>query len=833
MATQLYQDFISSMESGVNSGVEPLLLAKNQLAQATNCSVRGAYVTHRPPVIKKVLDFGGSTTLQSLVQNGVFQGAGYYRPDYGTESLLASISGHIFKFTENGNSWGVTDISVPNDFNDSAQRQCWIWQSEKWMIVSDGSGKLPIFFDGTNSRRSLGDTTLWGTTNAAFTPPAIGSSVTLTLTGAYTGLYNMPVILNGEYYQPTVSTNIYSVSVQNLTGKIGSSIPAGSLVIVNPNILCVGTVGISAVSYVGGGTSGILNASFTAVSPNNLYVGQIVNLDLGWGNYPVNPFTIFSINGTSIVAQSVNTYQVPFGAYGMSSNPQPFTVSIPNGTAPSVSLGTVEASVVVSSGFTLQLSSTYTGNNNQLVQINNDFYLVSVFTDSPTGTVLNVINLTDTTIASVHAGATIMSVPELPAGRMGAYGQGRNWMSGIDGLTFMGADIIGGGAGTPANDYRDSVLKNTENTFLSGGGSFRLPGAGEIITAMVFPAILDASLGQGALEVSTSSTIFSCNVPVDRSTWETMTSPVLSVTLKDRGALGQWSTISVNSDTMFRGWDGLGSLILARRDFSEWGNMPISQKPISNEMQIYLGADDLTLLSYGSSCVFDNRYLTTLAPTSSGQGVFHEGLVSMNLDTVSNLQQQLPPVYDGLWTGLNVLQVKTGIVNGKKRCFAFCLNLNLNQIELYEFMQATTTSYWDNDTTPIVWDFNLPVAFNKDVKPLTELCQLKDGEVYLKDIKGDVHVEVYYKPDYYPIWTLWNEFDVSADVSAPNSQPGYRTRIGLGEPDVTPCEVVNNRPLRNGYFFQFRYVITGSAKWMGMRTSAVQIAQPSFAPMIQ
>ena len=841
MPTNNYIDFLSSMEAGVNSGLEPLLLAKNQLAEANNCSVRGAYVTHRPPVIKKALDFGGSTTLQSLVQNGVFQGAGYYRPDYGTESLLASISGHIFKFTENGLTWGVTDVSVPNDLNDSSVRQCWMWQSEKWQIISDGSGKLPIFFDGTNSRRSLGDTQVWGTTNSAFTPPAIGATVSLTLTSNYLGLFNVPVLLNGEYYQPMQNASGYNVILQNINAVANATVVAGTQVIVVPTQ--IGTVVT--------GSSGSQQTTTTVTPPFSIALSLTVSNTDGISvgdSFSDSSTSIVNGNPSSVTITSIDavnnilgvSFNFPSGYYSY----QVVTVTIGAGNKfqttssnrPNVVIGNLASSFTVpaiGSSIVVQLDTAYTGASDLICTINGYEYYITSQGGVSSGNILIVQNISDTTTQSVAAGATIMSVPELPAGRMGAYGQGRNWMCGVDGLTFMGADIIGGAAGTPANNYRDSVLKNTENTFLAGGGSFALPGAGEIITAMTFPAILDASLGQGALEISTASSIFSCNVPVDRNTWETMTSPVLSVTLKDRGALGQWSTISVNSDTMFRGWDGLGSLILARRDFSIWGNMPISQKPLSQEMSVYLNADDQTLLSWGSSVVFDNRYLTTLAPTSSGRGVFHEGLISMNLDTVSNLQQQLPPVYDGLWTGLNVLQKISGIVNGKKRDFAFCLNLTLNQIELYEFMPATTTSYWDNDTTPIVWDFNLPIAFNKDVKPLTELCQLRDGEVYLKDIKGDVNVQVYYRPDYYPCWTLWNQFDVCSDMSQTDSQPGYRTRIGLGEPDSTPCEVVNNRPLRNGYFFQFRYVITGSCKWMGMRASAVNVPQPSFAPIIQ
>jgi hypothetical protein len=413
---------------------------------------------------------------------------------------------------------------------------------------------------------------------------------------------------------------------------------------------------------------------------------------------------------------------------------------------------------------------------------------------------------------------------------MGAYGMGRNWESLTDGISYVAGDIVGGAAGTQAENYRDSVLKMTENTYLAGGGTFRLPGTGDIITAMTFPAMMDTSLGQGALQIFTAFTAFSNNSPPDRATWAALTYPIQTESLKGNGSLGQNSTIDVNSDTFFRSGIGVGSLVLARRDFvnNSWGN-----KPISNEMQRILSRDNESLLSYSSAVDCDNRFLITCAPNVSGQGVFHIGLVSLNFDLLSSLRGDLPPSWEGVWTGVNTLQAISGRVNGSIRDFSFTFNMNTNRIELWEFLPEGTTSYQDNDTTPIDWVFESPVLFNKDVKPLAVPIQLNDGEVYLSDIKGKVHVKIQYRPDFYPCWTDWREFDVCAadTVDEKNPQAGYRMRIGLGQPKPDPCEAGNNRPLRNGYFFQFRITVTGYCQWRGMKVSAIQIAEPKFAPV--
>jgi hypothetical protein len=60
-------------------------------------------------------------------------------------------------------------------------------------------------------------------------------------------------------------------------------------------------------------------------------------------------------------------------------------------------------------------------------------------------------------------------------------------------------------------------------------------------------------------------------------------------------------------------------------------------------------------------------------------------------------------------------------------------------------------------------------------------------------------------------------------------QPGYRCRLGLGVPDASPAEPVNNRPLRVGNFFQFRILITGHCKFMAMKVAANPEPQQTYA----
>ena len=869
-----YDDFVSVLSGGQNSGVNPLLLTKDQFAFGLNLSLRGGYAHTRAPVVKINLNYAGRDDIQAIVENGYFQGGGYYRPDSGVESLIAQISGHLLKFTQGNSGWDVTDISVPGDLNNATTPQVWMWQAERWMIVNDGTGVLPIFYDGVFSRRSYGPSIELGVTAADFTPPPIGDTVDITLTSTYAGPFNIPIILNGAFYQPISfkvnSGPAFNAVLTNLSGPAGvnfvSEDQLGNHASLFARASVVGVIMVDVSMNFGSGFAaiGTITQTLTLASPYLGAIGQHVTITgiafepgiKGWSNGNTLVWSVSAVNGNQITI--VNVSQI-----GSSNHPDPDNLPV-NGfhypvgqifffngnNSPDVRVASLGADFTIPAiGSTVAINtlSAYTGPANQIIYMTNigngqtNEFSIVYQPPAPPSAIITVLNLTDTTNnpepqypTAAFAPQQLLSVPELPAGRMGAYGMGRNWFSLIDGISYEAGDIVGGAAGTQAYNFRDSVLKTTENDFLAGGGTFRLPGAGDQITAMCFPPILDKSLGQGECQIFTSVTCFSNNSPVDRAVWETLTSPILTESLKDNGALAQNSTVLINSDTFFRSFVGYGSLVLARRDFGGWGN-----KTISNEMQRPLLADNQSLLQFGSAISFDNRFISTAAPNLIGAGVFHVGQCVLNFDLISSLRTNLPPAWEGAWSGINTMQLITGRVNGVNRCFSFTFDLNNNKIELWEQLSETAANqaqtFEDNGDTPILSLFETAVLFNKDVKPLTELVEITEGEIYISNITDTLNVKVYYRPDFYPCWTLWREFNLAADddntTGDGNKQPGYRMRIGLGQPSASDCEPGNNRPLRNGFFHQFRVEFTGYCVFRGLRVRARTFPQTALAPV--
>ena len=438
-------------------------------------------------------------------------------------------------------------------------------------------------------------------------------------------------------------------------------------------------------------------------------------------------------------------------------------------------------------------------------------------TSGPVGTKVNA----GTALTWTHLGT------QLPPGLMGAYGLGRNWMVLPDGKQFVASDLVGGSSGTQANSFRDAVLQITENLYLAGGGFFTVPGSVGDIQAMHFTSTLDVSLGQGPLQVFTPTSVFSCKAPVDRLEWQDVTNPILTQSLISNGGVSQEATFSANGDTLFRSIDGIRSLILARRDFDTWGNVPISR-----EVEPQLSKDSPDLLSYANGAVFDNRALITVSPVLHEKGVYWRGLIPLNFDPISSLRGKAPSVYDStVWSGINILQIFVGQFRGVERCYALTLNLNVPtapELELWEVLRSSTLEVYDNGNSRITWTFDGPILdFGQKDPRVRELLRLLDGEIAVDQLVGPVDFQVWYRADE-GCWTPWFAWPECAKAGR-NGKMQYRPRMGLGEPRPDVCDEITGRPAREGYLFQTRFVITGQCRFLSAKFRAITLPQPAFA----
>lgn len=319
-----------------------------------------------------------------------------------------------------------------------------------------------------------------------------------------------------------------------------------------------------------------------------------------------------------------------------------------------------------------------------------------------------------------------------------------------------------GGFVTKANTGQEAdLLRFTETTYLAEGGALQVPSFMGKITGMIFMPIQDTSTGQGDLLVFCEQGTATFSVAVPRSEWKS-TPGFQRVVFQNIGATGQNSLVTTNGDVFFRAFDGLRSYRNARAELSTYG-----QVPMSAEMNSVLQYDTKSLLSEVSSVIFDNRLLFTagpkvdytgISPTSpSKQPTTFSKIVALDFTTLSSVGGKRSASYDGIWSGLDVLQLIAGLVNGRPTAW----------ILAYDYANGRLNVLWEI-TENATFDTPLGVESQKinsiletrsfSFGTLSEQKRMIRADFWLSDVQDRVDVKVYWRPDQYPCWREWHSF---------------------------------------------------------------------------
>lgn len=424
--------------------------------------------------------------------------------------------------------------------------------------------------------------------------------------------------------------------------------------------------------------------------------------------------------------------------------------------------------------------------------------------------------------ALYRANPTAFGGTDLPVGKMMEYNNGRIWVALPDLKSFVAGDLAYSITGQAID-----LISFTENIFLNGGGSFAMPSNAGFITAMKTVALQDSTLGQGPLQVFGTTGTASMNAPFDRTLWQNLDSPIQSVSLMSSGPRSQDATITVNGDLWYRAGDGIRSFMVARRDHGTWVNTPLS-----SEMNRVLKRDDLNILNYASAVDFDNRLLMTVSPyratySAVQYGVAHRGLASLDFNPVSGMFERGQPAWEGIWTGLQILQILTVNCFGVDRCFIFALN-SAHQIQLWELSRSAR---YDKVNTSIDWTIETRSMGFVDQSEF--LKQLQRVERWFDKVSGVVTYDIDYRPDSFWGWINLDSGSVCATTDlctppgcAPSSpQLQYRPRKLSSAPDETECEECVSKRYMNGFQFQFKMTISGAARLRRLRAVASTVAE--------
>lgn len=414
---------------------------------------------------------------------------------------------------------------------------------------------------------------------------------------------------------------------------------------------------------------------------------------------------------------------------------------------------------------------------------------------------------------------------QVPVGRAMEYCNGRLWVSLSDRRSFVAGDIVGGPTG---------VLYFTENEFIAENGTFKVPANLGFITGMRSVPTLDTSLGQGPLQVVCTNGVFSCNAPPERSTWQSLTYPINSVSQGGPGGLSDRSLALVNSDLWYRSRDGIRSWQIARRDFGMWSNTALS-----HEVKEHIRKDNKTLLDRSSAVLFDNRLLTTCIPQyDPDHGVYHLGLVSLDFNPLTSLRAREQPAWDGMWTGLRIMQLLTADVGGINRCFAIVLS-DAGKIQVWEINPVRRYDMQEDGTRLRIKRMLFTPRF--DWRDKLALKEIEGWEQWEQQVSGTVDYALYYRPDQYPGWfshQSWQQCAtvercpadaVDGCVTDLNIRPQYRPRTTAQQPAAS-CTTGTNNPSTVCYEAQWRLDITGDTVLTGFRVRSKLVDEDTYGP---
>jgi hypothetical protein len=297
------------------------------------------------------------------------------------------------------------------------------------------------------------------------------------------------------------------------------------------------------------------------------------------------------------------------------------------------------------------------------------------------------------------------------------------------------------------------------------------------------------------------------------------------------GAVNNRSVVAVNGDLFFQSFEpSIRSLMTAVRYFDQWGNTSISV----NENRI-LAFNDRSLMAASSGIYFDNRVLQCVLPYTCPVGTAHKAIIPLNFDVVSTLETKLPPVWEGMYEGVNVLELLTGDFGGLQRAFAMVWSDADQNIQLWELTNYSRTDGADNR---VQWYIEFP-AFTWGNE--FELKKLVSAELWIDKLLGTVEFQMDYRPNCSPCWFPWHKWQLCTarntceDVHNPTPyctplSESFRQTINLPKPPPV-CEPVMSKPSDIGYQFQCRLTIKGWARIRGLLLKAEHVDQKLYDNM--
>lgn len=342
---------------------------------------------------------------------------------------------------------------------------------------------------------------------------------------------------------------------------------------------------------------------------------------------------------------------------------------------------------------------------------------------------------------------------------------------------------------------------------------------GNAITAMGLIPQPDTATGIGPLFISTKNRVYTYAVNQPRSAWGQ--GQFGSVLLENTGIAGQRAFTHANSDVIFLSDEGnVHAFSTARNDASKWSNIPISRE-VSN----YLRYSDASLRSFAVLGYHDNRIYISANPYRVASldlaqqpvtDYAHGGFVILELEELASFLSQGSPVWAGLWTGVNPME----LFRSDESLFVVSKDGNPRKggenalYELEKEKQYDTVRSGERLIRSIVYtkEFDFQDAYAQ--KKLAGL------NFHISKIGGKFRLKVEYKPSHSNRWldyTEWcyfaptRECNVPLDAFIMGLDTHEMKQIIFGDPEEKDASPINNDTYDTFRAVQFRITIEGES----------------------
>src|SRR5262249_33477092 len=148
-----------AVPGGMDSGRDPSLIGKDQVAFAVNTTFRGGFPRTRPYLKKHQITFD-SAEERDWFENELFQGIFFYSIVATPNAAVSTTNAGLITYMVGGRLWKIDPVSyraeeiTPPEGRSSRLRSiAYFVQAENWLVVADGETNA-LLWDGSNSRRA-------------------------------------------------------------------------------------------------------------------------------------------------------------------------------------------------------------------------------------------------------------------------------------------------------------------------------------------------------------------------------------------------------------------------------------------------------------------------------------------------------------------------------------------------------------------------------------------------------------------------------------------------------------------------------------------------------